>query len=76
MVSKFYNETNGPKGQENKIYTIVKGTSTGRRYMNWKLCLWNSMPPTMCLSIKMIFFDFSLTVKVAPHECVIRTGQP
>ena len=22
------------------------------------------------------FFDFSLTVKAAPHECVIRTGQP
>ena len=21
-------------------------------------------------------FDFSLTVKVAPHECVFRTGQP
>ena len=27
-----------------------------------------------CLSF--IFFDFSLTVKAAPHECVIRTGQP
>ena len=24
----------------------------------------------------LIFFDFSLTVKAAPHECVIRTGQP
>ena len=23
-----------------------------------------------------IFFDFSLTVKAEPHECVIRTGQP
>ena len=22
------------------------------------------------------FFDFSLTVKAAPHECLIRTGQP
>ena len=22
-----------------------------------------------------IFFDFSLTVKAAPHECLIRTGQ-
>ena len=22
------------------------------------------------------FFDFSLTVKAAPHECTIRTGQP
>ena len=25
---------------------------------------------------RLIFFDFSLTVKEAPHECVIRTGQP
>ena len=23
-----------------------------------------------------LLLDFSLTVKVAPHECVIRTGQP
>ena len=23
-----------------------------------------------------VFFDFSLTVKVARHECIIRTGQP
>ena len=23
-----------------------------------------------------VFFDFSLTVKAAPHENVIRTGQP
>ena len=22
-----------------------------------------------------VFFDFSLTVKAAPYECVIRTGQ-
>ena len=26
--------------------------------------------------VVMIFFDFSLTVKAAPHACVIRTGQP
>ena len=24
----------------------------------------------------MVLLDFSLTVKAAPHECVIRTGQP
>ena len=23
-----------------------------------------------------VFFDFSLNVKAAPRECVIRTGQP
>ena len=25
--------------------------------------------------ILVILYDFSLTVKAAPHECVIRTGQ-
>ena len=31
-----------------------------------------------CLSffLYVVFFDFSLTVRAAPHECVIRTGQP
>ena len=28
IVSKFHNETHDPKGQENKIYTIVKGRDT------------------------------------------------
>ena len=28
IVSKFHNETRDPKGQENKIYTIVKGRET------------------------------------------------
>ena len=31
MVSKFRNETHDPKGQENKIYTILKGRD-GCRY--------------------------------------------
>ena len=30
IVSKFHNETQDPKGQENKIYTIVKGRETGQ----------------------------------------------
>ena len=33
-------------------------------------------PPTRPSVARLIFFDFSLIVKVAPHECVIRTGQP
>ena len=28
IVSKFHNETHDPKGQENQIYTIVKGMET------------------------------------------------
>ena len=26
--------------------------------------------------IQVVLLDFSLTVKAAPHECVIRTSQP
>ena len=34
--------------------------------------------PSVCLSheIYNVLLDFSLTVKVAPHVCVIRSGQP
>ena len=28
------------------------------------------------LSLTLVLLDFSLTVKAAPHECVMRTGQP
>ena len=28
------------------------------------------------LALQQVLLDFSLTVKAAPHECVIRTGQP
>ena len=28
------------------------------------------------IQYKAVLLDFSLTVKAAPHECVIRTGQP
>ena len=28
------------------------------------------------LAIYGVLLDFSLSVKAAPHECVIRTGQP
>ena len=26
--------------------------------------------------VRLVLFDFSLTVKAAPHECVVRTSQP
>ena len=40
--------------------------------------------PRVCLQLLLVVFpdhthlllDFSLTVKAAPHECVIRTSQP
>ena len=27
-------------------------------------------------SMRRVLYDFLVTVKAAPHECVIRTGQP
>ena len=30
----------------------------------------------MGIDYKLVLLDFSLTVKAAPHECVIRTSQP
>ena len=29
-----------------------------------------------CSTMRQVLLDFSFTVKAAPHECVIRTGQP
>ena len=41
------------------------------------LCILINFPIQIkALESNSIFFDFSLTVKAAPHECVIRTGQP
>ena len=32
---------------------------------------------SLCISFKLtILYDFLVTVKAAPHECVIGTGQP
>ena len=36
----------------------------------------HSLPLLVFSYIKKKIFDFSLTVKAVPHECVIRTGQP
>ena len=34
------------------------------------------VPKSQVLADSLVLLDFSLTVKAAPHECVIRTGQP
>ena len=33
-------------------------------------------PEPSLLADAIVLLDFSLTVKAAPHECVIRTSQP
>ena len=44
--SKFHNETHDPKGQENKIYTIVKGRETFYRR--------HTVPVTSCSEVKYV----------------------
>ena len=44
IVSNFHNETHDPKGQENKIYTIVKGRETFYRR--------HTVPVTSCSEVK------------------------
>ena len=46
IVFKFHNETHDPKGQENKIYTIVKGRETFYRR--------HTVPLTSCSAVKYV----------------------
>ena len=46
IVSKFHNETHDPKGQENKIYTIVKGRETFFHQ--------HTVPVTSCNEVKYV----------------------
>ena len=56
IVSKFHNETHDPKGQENKIYTIVKGRETFYRR--------HTVPVTSCSKVKYVLKRVSLGSKV------------
>ena len=49
MVSKFYNGINDPKGQENKIYTIVEGRKT--------FFCGHTVPLTTCTEVKYVLND-------------------
>ena len=40
------------------------------------LLLFFTVPWVRLQCVIVVFFDFLLTVKAAPHECVIRTSQP
>ena len=52
IVSKFHNETHDPKGQENKIYTIVKGRETFYRR--------HTVPVTSCSEFKYVLKRVSI----------------
>ena len=60
IVSKFHNETHDPKGQENKIYTIVKGMETFYRR--------HTVPVTSCSEVKYVLKRLSFGSKDCTKE--------
>ena len=50
---------------DNRSFTVED-----KGYVSSHLQIWDS-----AVAIR-VLYDFSLTIKAAPHECVIRTGQP
>ena len=71
IVPKFHNETHDPKGQENKIYTIVKGRETLYRR--------NTVPVTSCSEVKYVLksvsFESKDCIKELKLECAYFLGQ-
>ena len=57
IVSKFHNETHDPKGQENKIYAIVRDRETFYRH--------HTVPVTSCNEVKYVL----KRVSVGSKEC-------
>ena len=60
IVSKFHNKTHDPKGQENKIYTIVKGRETFYRR--------HTIPVTSCSEVKYVLKRVSFGSKNCTRE--------
>ena len=60
IASKFHNETYDPKGQENKIYTIVKGRETFYRR--------HTVPVTSCSEVKYVLKRVSFGSKDCTKE--------
>ena len=62
ILSKFHNETNDPKGQENKIYTIVKGRKTFYRR--------HTVPVTSCSEVKYVLWKKRLHQRTETRVCI------
>ena len=60
IVSKLHNETHDPKGQENKIYTIVNGMETYYRR--------HTVSITSCSEVKYVLKMVSLRSKERTKE--------
>ena len=71
IVSKFHNETHDPKGQENKIYTIVKAMETFYRR--------HTVTVTSCSEVKYVLkrvsFGSKYYTKELKLECANILGQ-
>ena len=71
IVSKFHNETHDPKGQENKIHTILKGRKTFYRR--------HTVPVTSCSEVKYVLkrvsFGSKECTKELKLECAYFLGQ-
>ena len=71
IVSKFHNKTHDPKGQENKIYTIVKGRKMFYRRQ--------TVPVTSCREVKYVLkrisFGSKECTKELKPECAYFLGQ-
>ena len=71
IISKFDNETYDPKGQEDKIYTIVKGRETLYRR--------HTVPVTSCSEVKYVLkrvsFGSKECTKELKLECAYFLGQ-
>ena len=65
-VSKFHNETHDPKGQETKIYTLVKGRETFYRR--------HTVPVTSCSEVKYVLKRVSFGSKHCTKELKVWDG--
>ena len=66
IISKFSNESHDPKGQENKIYTIVKDTETFYRR--------HTAPITSCSEIKYVLKKVMYGMKLSMNQVWDRTA--
>ena len=71
IVSKFHNETHDPKGQENKIYTIVKG----RERFNRRHTVLVSSCSEVKYVLKRVSFGSKDCTKKLKLECAYFLGQ-
>ena len=57
-------------------HNVVRSWQSYAKPFQFHVCILCSMPTSTKPLSSHLLLDFSLTVKAAPHECVIRTSQP